>query len=330
MPIDDDTLELLERRMSERVEANVRSRLFKIYGTVGGGVIAALAYFGYDIIDSTRDRARTYAEEAVAPTVQTAREAAEDAKGEAVAAAAMLEVVNDWMADRSQRLSEIEEGVQATIAKIQRMTSEQEARLEAVSGMIKTNEEALEDQKRRSLELYAGQGDLQQLADQLVNLSSEVKALDTRMSSLPRNDGEVVPAVGAGPPSTAQTAIQEIIDKSGGIVPPTAGNQTATVYFQFAGVERDVAKALRAGMAAENFNMPGEERTGIAAGLHEVRYFFPEDQAAAEKFTDAVNRWLEANRFEAAVNVRDYTGYSRAKPKPGTIELWLEPKPVST
>jgi len=331
MALDDDSLELLERRMSERVEARVRSNVFKLYGTVGGGVIAALAYFGYDVISTVHNKADEIAKQAVSqavgPAVTDADNAAKEAQIQASHAAATIEVLDGWMAGRTQKLSELEENVQKTLSGIDRLTRDQQARIDSVAGKLQTSEETLDDQRVRAADLYAGQGDLRKLADQLVSLSDQVKALDLKISQFPQS-GNAVSTAAPARQSPAQTAIQEIISKSEAIIPATEGDHVATVYFQFAGVERSVAEAIRTALAGKNFNMPGEERTGIAAGLREVRYFFPEDKSAAEQLAVSVNKWLTTSGYEAAVSAKDYTKYSRAKPKPGVIELWLEPKPA--
>lgn len=331
MEVTDDAIELLERQLAERVEERVRSRLFAFYGSVGGAIMLVVGYFGYDIVSSTRERASKFAEEAVAPTVEKAEAAADRATQKAADAAAMLNTLTEWMGQRTQKLSEIEDNVQTTMGKVESVTAQLQDKLNAVAGQIQSTEETLNDQRERAGELFAGQGDLKQLADQLVKLSEEVKSLDSRFSetfdittSAGRGDTTARPPV---EDSATQAVIQAIIDDSGSIV--TAENaQKPTVYVQFAGVEREVAAALSDALGQQNFTMPGQERTGVAAGLHEVRFFFDEDRAQAQRLVAAANEWLKANNYEANVTLRDSTKYGRAKPKPGVLELWIEPKPV--
>jgi hypothetical protein len=347
MAVDEDTIELLERRMAERVESRVRGRLFAFYGGVGGAIMVVLGYFGYDIIQSTRASASKFATDAVAPTVAKAEAAATLATQQAADAAARLDVLNDWLARRSAKLDEIEDKVQTTMGTIERVAGQLQTKLDAVSGQIQTAEETLNDQRERAAELFAGQGDLSQLADQLVKLSEEVKTLDERVNVIygpmtasagpdavtdgpgpGPGPGPEVPIVGAGEPPTSQMALQTIIDTSSDIVKGADNPQAPTVYLQFAGVEREVAQALSAALARENFTLPGAERTGVAAGLHEVRFFFDADSDAAGRLTEAVNDWLTANGYAADVRVRNATDFGKAKPKPGVLELWLEPKPA--
>ena len=71
--------------------------------------------------------------------------------------------------------------------------------------------------------------------------------------------------------------------------------------------------------------MPGEERTSNAAGLHEIRYFFLPDRWKAEGLAGDLNQILTDSGYQADIEVEDLTDYKGAKPRPGTIELWLEP-----
>ena len=98
-----------------------------------------------------------------------------------------------------------------------------------------------------------------------------------------------------------------------------------TVYFQFAGVKRGVAEAISDQLKDAGYKMPGEERTANAAGKHEVRYFFAEDEARATRLVTDLNRGLDDAGYKANVVAIDSTGFKAAKPRPGTIELWLEP-----
>jgi hypothetical protein len=333
MEISEDTTELLERRLAERVEDRVRSRLFAFYGSVGGAIMLVIGYFGYDIIQSTRQSASEFAEAAVAPTVAKAEAAATVATQQAADAAAMLNVLTDWMGQRTQKLADIEDNVQTTMGKVENVAAQLQSRLDAVSSQIQSTEDTLNVQRERASELFAGQGDLKQLADQLVNLSEQVKSLDTRFTSTfdispaagPSDDPNAAPSE---QPSAVQTALQTIIQESGDIVTAADNPQAPTVYLQFAGVAREVAAALRAALMQQNFTMPNEERTGVAVGLHEVRFFFDDDKAPAARVVEAVNDWLKANNYQANVGIRDSTKYGKAKPKPGVLELWLEPKPA--
>jgi DNA/RNA endonuclease G (NUC1) len=55
-----------------------------------------------------------------------------------------------------------------------------------------------------------------------------------------------------------------------------------TVYFQFAGMKREDAKAISDKLKAVGWSIPSEERTSTAAGYNEVRYGSDDDRLAAE------------------------------------------------
>jgi|GEM_PF-5980857 len=140
MEIDNDTLELLESRLGDKVETRVRRRLFGIYGAAATAFLAAFGYLGYDTVTtartaiekgnaemqetivSLRQKAEQYAQDAVADSVASAREAAEDAQQVADTAATRLNVIDEWMAARTLRLAEIEGNVAATLGKVESVT----------------------------------------------------------------------------------------------------------------------------------------------------------------------------------------------------------------
>ncbi len=88
---------------------------------------------------------------------------------------------------------------------------------------------------------------------------------------------------------------------------------------------REVAEDISAQLAPLGFEVPGEERIKTAAGMHEVRYFFEGDGARAGQLADATNDILRRQGYRAEVRVRDLTDFPGQKPRPGTLELWLEP-----
>ncbi len=87
-----------------------------------------------------------------------------------------------------------------------------------------------------------------------------------------------------------------------------------------------MAESISAGLAPLGFEVPGEERIKTAAGLHEVRYFFDGDGPRARQLAEATNDILRRQGYRAEVTVRDLTGFTGQKPRPGTLELWLEPQ----
>ena len=78
-------------------------------------------------------------------------------------------------------------------------------------------------------------------------------------------------------------------------------------------------------LAALGYIMPGEERLGSAAGLKEVRYFHEEDKERALGLIRDLNQILLDSGYVAQVTEMPLTNFKGAKPRLGTLELWLEP-----
>jgi hypothetical protein len=58
--------------------------------------------------------------------------------------------------------------------------------------------------------------------------------------------------------------------------------------------------------------------------VQEVRYFYPEDAEEAKRLAQDVEKILaETGVGRVDVTVRNLTGWARAKPPQGTVELWL-------
>jgi hypothetical protein len=98
------------------------------------------------------------------------------------------------------------------------------------------------------------------------------------------------------------------------------------VYFQFTGGSKTTAEALATALEKQGYLVPGQQQLASAQGLTEVRYFHPEDRAAAEQLaadaaTDMKSAGLALSR---PIEVRDLTKWSSQKPPTGTLELWLD------
>lgn len=106
--------------------------------------------------------------------------------------------------------------------------------------------------------------------------------------------------------------------------PPAAG--PATVYLQFmGGLSRDNAKDIAREIDAKNFKVPGEESITNGANLRDIRYFYVEDRAAAERLALVTQSALAILGYGAVtIRVQDYTGFKGTKAAKGTMELWLD------
>lgn len=312
MNIDEDQLELLERRLAESVENRVRSRLFAIYGTIGAGILAAFTFFGFNLISSVEPTltkaAIEGAEEAIQPFVQKANKAAEEASALALRSKAELDAMERFRRDAQVKLN-------ATLGKVDEATISIEDTFRKISDDLDSAEKDVDTYRQRSTDLFLSvnyEDTIKQIAKNLDELTAAVASLRTESSS---DALQKISNVDTQSPYDAlvEQSIEFPIDLR------------TTVYFQFTGVARELAEEISRKLDDDNFIVPGEERIGAAAGKSEVRYFFPEDQLQAELFAKNTNKVLGSMGYRATVSDR-FVQLAKGSPRKGVLELWLEPR----
>lgn len=327
MALDDDERELLERRLSERVEETVRRRLFRFYAVAGAAVIFVLGFVSYDIVE----RASSKADEAVKELVEHVEGAVRDASVQAEIAKQRLQDVDEYVRRGEQKLgafedrgAEIFDRVTELDGQIDQRMGSIHQRLAEAQERIETTAQQIESQRARAENVFAGAGNVEELAASLAELARQVQSLDERLLLISQSlEGSLLePASG---PETA--AIGDIVD--------AAERQSAaeevgatTVFVQFAGVTRAEAQDLAARLGALGYQVPPVDREESALGKHEVRYFFDEDRPSAEQLAQQTTQALLALGYVGseirAVSLVDYKGQ---KPRRGVLELWIEPVP---
>jgi hypothetical protein len=101
----------------------------------------------------------------------------------------------------------------------------------------------------------------------------------------------------------------------------------STVYFQFAGGSRDQAQQVSKALQEKGYKIPGEERTGAAAGKHEVRYFYDGQKTLAAQLATDTTQALQKLGY-ASLSVSAVFAGDPTKSNPdGKPELWLEIPP---
>lgn len=112
------------------------------------------------------------------------------------------------------------------------------------------------------------------------------------------------------------------------LAPDTAlsATGTATVYVQFARAPREEIQLFSKQLREFGYNIPGEERLESAIGKNEVRYFHPEDEAAAKGLAANVTQVASTLRLELRSETRavSLTSYKGKKPPMGVLELWID------
>lgn len=345
MDVDSETLELLERRLAENIEKRVRTRL--IWPVMV--VVAVVGFFGYDVVSGMRDAAILKAQESVKDAVRDATAAVDEAVNDAEQAVdevdsqvalsrSMISVIEEWMDDRRRRLTQTEDEIARRMVEIDMTTKNMNATLQAVQAEIDRTDSRIEAQQSRAEALYAGAGNLADLAGQLATLAEQVRQLDERMAVWPPEEAMALPAEGgdpderpAPPPPEAQRqqTYESIITTSREIGEQKSDGSAMsgqTVFIQYAGGEKAAIERVMLGLLDRGYNVPGAERVKTADGLAEVRYFFDDDADAAHLLEKAVNQLLAEAGYAEGVVATDLTGFRGTKPRPGVLELWLDPK----
>jgi hypothetical protein len=95
------------------------------------------------------------------------------------------------------------------------------------------------------------------------------------------------------------------------------------VYMQFFGGSQESAKQIGANLQQRGYQIPGVEETQLAKGANEVRYYYEQDQKAAEKLANDVTT-LGQERGMAPTKAQSFVAKRGPRNFPGVIELWLD------
>jgi hypothetical protein len=101
----------------------------------------------------------------------------------------------------------------------------------------------------------------------------------------------------------------------------------STVYFQFAGGARDQAQQLSKALQDKGYKIPGEERTGAAAGKREVRYFYAGQKTIADQLATDTTQALQRLGYPSLQVSTAFAGAPTKSNPDGKLELWLEIPP---
>jgi len=319
LDIDEDRFELLERRLAENVDNKVRQSLFKFYGAIGVVVVAVAGYAGFDFVQQTKkdaqDQAAAAAKEIVDTQVKPVADEAERTLNDLKIKMGVFDELQSRAVaavdDLQKKLIEFEpqaKSLSDTIAKVEALDLRRrdlESRLDSVASLVGSLEEItrnMTDLARKVDSLAESVGNLSHQAGE-TKVLAETAALRSQLSTVITNTEQ------------AQTTIQDV-------------QQTAaqtTVYFQYYAMQPDQVQAIQEALRKASFKVPGAEKQPMPqSGLFEVRYYWASDRPEADRLAQAAsNAMKEANIATASVDVQDYTKYTRAKPRAGTIELWL-------
>ncbi len=322
-PINAATLELLERRIGERVTEKARGQIFKYYAVVGTTVMGVLGLVGVNAVEWVKATANAKVDEQVRVlTRDVTAKSQELAKQQAE------------MERRVERLEALRETAGKSLDRVdQTLTSvaPQVRRLEKLIEQINDATKDIEEIETRLRQARSTDQAVEQSRADIAKVSNELKALAAQVSSL----SDAAQKSGGTPsPASGQTfaaiteATKRVIASSEAITrdveSAVRSEDRKVVYVQFAGsFTREKIDELRSAMAGSGFAVPPAERIGTAISRFEVRYFYDEDKAEAERLAKlatelARTRIPGETRAAAVVPLTNF----KSLPKRGTLELW--------
>jgi hypothetical protein len=305
-PNSPETLELLERRLAERVGDRVERTLKIRYAGIIAAVLFVLGLAGYSWVENlvvkaigpvSKDAERTMAEMNV--QLELARENKRKLD-------ALIEQINSD-ADAAQRRIE---SFQARLGKQQ---EEFDRTLESINdqlGAVVVRRRELEaDLAQNSRGLVAGLAENRAEVANLARLAVDTAGLAAA--------GRAEAAQEAARLQAEARAILERAERA------ATGEYLATVFVQYGkSMSTDVARAVGERLEAKGYVVPAEDR--MPTDAREVRFFDPGDREAAGRLaSDATQALQELGMQDLTVEVQDFTAWSKAKPRAGTLELWL-------
>lgn len=350
MEIDTERLKKIEEELVFSVQGQVEKRLFRKYVTMGGFAAAVTAFFGWSVFDSIEEQAKGLARSAAAPAISEAEDAVKqatelafNAQSAADNAALRIGKVDEYLERREEILFSVMSDTNAQRRRVVQMREEAQAFFEstkAKSQELDATRQNLADRFKelnKDLSAYqtrieafgielnklASAGDLETVANTVDVLGTQLSAMNQQLNELTQKASTTEDLVLQGADDTViYNAIADVAsEKSSPLV-------ETTVYFQFAGVPRELAEAISARLKTLDYVVPKEERTSIAASLREIRFYFPEDRERAKELQEDLDTTLLAMGLEPNVTIRDFTTFEGAKPRRGAVELWLEPNPL--
>ncbi len=301
-----EMLELLERRLADNVGDRVERTLKVRYAGIVAAVLFVLGLAGYSWIENlvvkaigpvSKDAERTITE--MNFQLELARE------NKRKLDALVDQITTD--ADTAQRRIE---SFQTRLGKQQEQFDAALASLNDQLGAVVV--------RRRELE-----ADLQQNRTSVVAGLAATRADVANLAGL---TAELADLAGAGRPEVAER-VTKLQTMSAALVErmerEAAGEVLATVFVQYgSSVPPELAQSLGQALKGEGYIVPSEDR--MPNDAREVRFFHVQDRDAANALAARATAGLAALGFpDLAVAVQDFTGWNKARPRAGTLELWL-------
>jgi conjugal transfer/entry exclusion protein len=330
MPISDvpdDFLELVERRLSERVQ----KRITRIYTAIGTVIFAAGGLAAYDIAEDVRQTAIAAAEDAVqgivndqvTPVVDTAQSAIDEASEKIMEAQLRIGMVDDALKRIVEKANSAEEKAIETLTQTGHKLTQAEAELSALRDTVGGLHAEANDQLMALRDTFADLATLSSLNADVHSLAQHVGAVDGVVQALVQHASGVskLDISQLGRLSSSVTPVAESIQSR---VEQLQNSGRLTVFFQFAGMSNDLARTISGQLRSKHYVVPGEVRETMDADTQEVRYFRDDDLDQAQRLAaDATAALASMGLRELPVEPKRMTDWEGAKPRPHTLELWL-------
>jgi hypothetical protein len=301
-----EMLELLERRLADNVGERVERTLKVRYAGIVAAVLFVLGLAGYSWVENLVVKA-------IGPVSKDAERTI-----------ALMNVQLDLARENKKKLDALVEQINSDAAEAQRKIETFQARLGKQQEEFDKTLESINDQfgaivmRRRELE-----ADLAQNSRGLVASLAETRGAVADLAKL-ANDLTLLAAAGrldaAQEAQRLQTEAKAILERA---QRAATGQHLATVFVQYGkSMPAELARGIAEKLQGKGYVVPSEDRMPIDA--REVRFFYPADREAANQLARDAMAELEGMGFAGiAIDVRDFTSWAKAKPRAGTLELWL-------
>ncbi|RDE24286.1 hypothetical protein DV711_01465 [Motiliproteus coralliicola] len=309
--MDDDQLELLERRLSENVAERVRPALFRLYAVMGATVIAILGFVGWDIVSDIKSEIKAEIqkeiEESIVADIKEKRTEIIELIAETRYLAKQANEIVITLEEQIQQFQPQAEQLDETIAKVNSLNVD----AKNIVALYSTEVKPLAD-------------NFEVLSQQLKELAEQVSEINQIANHEPNNDETMMEMA----QQVRGSAISEVISKTAKVEQLYKDRSRVTVFFQFAGAPRGQAEELSSALQQRGYIVPGEDREAAAARKHEVRYFHDDDEQAAIELAYDTTRILRQLDYSETtlpqIKVVPYVAYKKKKPRQGVIELWVD------
>jgi hypothetical protein len=301
-----EMLELLERRLADNVGDRVERTLKVRYAGIVAAVLFVLGLAGYSWIENL--------------VVKAIGPVSKDAERTITEMNFQLELARE----NKRKLDALVDQITTDADAAQRWIESFQTRLGKQQEEFDTALASLNDQlgavvvRRRELE-----ADLQQNRTSVV---ANLAATRADVANLAGMTAELADVAGAGRPELAER-VAKLQTMSAALVErmqrEAAGEVLATVFIQYGkSVPPELAASLGTALKGEGYIMPSEDL--MPNDAREVRFFHAQGRDAANTLAARVSAGLGALGFpDLGVAVQDFTSWNKARPRAGTLELWL-------